>query len=118
MSAWIFSSLVMVGSIVAVNGLRQFFIDPLGDPTSNFIWFLLQMLPLLLPLPGVLGAKLRSTFALCMVSMLYFIHGIVYVFDPRLQLLSVMEIVFSLALCVTTTILVRRIREREAQEGV
>ncbi|MEM7077786.1 MAG: DUF2069 domain-containing protein [Pseudomonadota bacterium] len=114
MAGWIFTNLVMVGSIIALTGLRQFFIDPLGDTTSNAIWFFLQILPLLLPLPGMLSAKLRSSFVMCLVSMLYFVHGVMYAFDPHLQLLSILEIIFALGLCAATTMLVRRIRAEEA----
>ena len=47
-----------------MTGLRQFFIEPLATPSSNGIWFLIQVLPLLLPMPGALRGELRSMFML------------------------------------------------------
>ncbi|XOV84437.1 MAG: DUF2069 domain-containing protein [bacterium] len=114
MKGWLFLSLMMVGSLFALTGLRQFFIEPLDDPGVNAAWFLIQMLPLLLPLPGLLRGHLRPAFFMCMSSMLYFIHGVLVVFDPDLFVFGLFEILFSLGLCGATAILVRRIREHEA----
>jgi len=111
---WLFLSLMMVGSLFAMTGLRQFFIEPLEDPGVNAAWFLIQLLPLLLPLPGMLRGNLRPTFFMCMSSMLYFIHGVLVVFDPDLLVFGLFEILFSLGLCGATAVLVRRIREHEA----
>ena len=114
MKGWLFIALLLVGSLVALTGLRQFFVEPLDGTLPNLIWFVLQLLPLLLPLPGLLHVKLRSTFVMCMTSMLYFIHGVLLVFDPAMRLMGAFEIAFSLGLSATTAILVRMIREQEA----
>ncbi len=114
MKGWLFVAFVMLGSLVALTGLRQFFVEPLANPLPNVIWFVLQLMPLLLPLPGLMRLKLSSTFILCMSSTLYFIHGVYVISDPKLQLLGVFEISFSLGLCATTAYLVRMIREAEA----
>lgn len=114
MKGWLFIALLLVGSLVALTGLRQFFVEPLDGTLTNAVWFVLQLLPLLLPLPGLLRLKLRSTFVMCMTSMLYFIHGVLLVFDPAMRLMGAFEIAFSLGLSAATAILVRKIREHEA----
>ncbi len=115
MKGWLFLSLMMVGSLFAMTGLRQFFIEPLDDAGVNAAWFVIQLLPLLLPLPGLLRGNLRPVFFMCMSSMLYFIHGVLVVSDPDMQLFGIFEILFALGLCAATAILVRKIREHEAQ---
>ena len=91
--------------------MRQFFLQPLGDSGANLVWFVLQVLPLLLPLIGVIRGGLRSTFFLCMASTLYFIHGVLIVFDAGFRLLGATEIIFALGLCATTAMMIRRMRE-------
>ena len=47
MQGWLFLTFIMVGSLVGVTGMRQFFVEPLSDLSVNAIWFVLQILPLL-----------------------------------------------------------------------
>ena len=115
MQGWIFSTYVAMGSLISLTGLRQIFIQPLPDTWLNLIWFVIQILPLLLLLPGLMSGSLRSTFLLCLASLLYFIHGVMACFDPAIRILGAVEIVFSLALCATTAFLVRRMREAGAE---
>ena len=115
MKGWLFLTLMMVGSLFAMTGLRQFFIEPLDDAGVNAAWFIIQLLPLLLPLPGVLRGSLRPIFFMCMSSMLYFIHGVLVVSDPEMLLFGVFEILFALGLCASTAILVRKTREHQAE---
>ena len=117
MRGWLFACLILTGSLVALTGLRQFFIEPLASTSSNVIWFVLQLLPLLLPLPGVLRLHLKPTFMLCLATMLYFIHGVYVISDPKLTLLGGFEIGFALALCAVTAWMVRSMREAAAQRG-
>ena len=112
---WLFVTLVLIGSLVSLTGLRQFFVEPLATTSSNVIWFVIQLLPLLLPLPGLLHLRLRSTFMLCLATMLYFVHGVYVLFDPKLQLFGSFEIGFALALCAVTAFMVRKMREAAAQ---
>ena len=113
LKGWLFAALMLVGCLFALHGLRQFFIEPLTGTTANVIWFVIQLLPLLLPLPGLLRVQLRSTFMLCLVTMLYFTHGVYVIFDPKLALLGGFEIGFALALCAVTAYMVRKIREAD-----
>lgn len=88
--------------------------EPLDEQTSNYIWFAVQTLPLLAPLPGLLLGSLRATFAICIMSNLYFIHGVLALFENKL-VYGALEIVFALSLCVVSAIIVRKIREAQAQ---
>lgn len=113
---WLFVALLLMGSLVALTGLRQFFIEPLASTSSNVIWFIVQLLPLLIPLPGLLRLQLRPTFILCMATLLYFIHGVYVVSDPKLTLLGSLEIGFALLLCAVFAFMVRKMREAAAQQ--
>lgn len=117
MRGWLFLSLICTGSLLAVTGLRQFFIEPLGTSSSNSVWFLIQVLPLLLPLPGALRGQLRSMFLLCLVSSLYFIHAVLVINDEPLFLIASAELLFSLGLAVCTAVFVRKRRELDAESG-
>ena len=117
MRGWLFLSLICTGSLLAVTGLRQFFIEPLGTSSSNSVWFLIQVLPLLLPLPGALRGQWRSMFLLCLVSSLYFIHAVLVINDEPLFLIASAELLFSLGLAVCTAVFVRKRRELDAESG-
>ena len=112
---WLFVALLLIGSLVALTGLRQFFIEPLATTSSNVIWFVVQLLPLLLPLPGVLLLHLRAVFMLCLATMLYFIHGVYVVSDPKLAVVGGVEIGCALVLCAVSALMVRKLREAAAQ---
>lgn len=117
MRGWLFLSLICTGSLLAVTGLRQFFIEPLSTSSSNSVWFLIQVLPLLLPLPGALRGQLRSMFLLCLVSSLYFIHAVLVINDEPLFLIASAELLFSLGLAVCTAVFVRKRRELDAESS-
>ena len=112
LQGWLFLTYICVGSLFALTGLRQIFINPLDHTLFNWIWFALQILPLVGPLPGLLSLRIRSVFLLCLFSLLYFVHGVLYTIDNAL--IGGAEIGFSLLLCGVTTYLVRQLRELEA----
>jgi uncharacterized membrane protein len=113
-SGHLFVAFLLLGSIVALTGLRQFFIEPLENGAINALWFVVQILPLLLTLPGLIRARLRSTFILCLISLLYFIHGVLAAFDPTLRVFGALEICLALSLCALTALMVRSMREQGA----
>lgn len=86
---------------------------------QNIVWFIVQILPLLVTLPGLITGQVRSTFVLCLVSLLYFIHGVLLAFEPGGQvdlsnaLMGTIEIIFALGLCGSTAMLVRKFREAD-----
>ena len=100
----------MIGSLFALTGLRQFFVEPLADATSNAIWFGLQIAPLLAVLPGVLRLKHRSCFLAALVATLYFVHGVLLVVDADSATMGFWEVGFSLVLVFTATHLARLTR--------
>ncbi len=83
------------------------------DLARNIIWFIVQILPLLVTLPGLITGQVRSTFVLCLVSLLYFIHGVLLAFESENVIFGWMEIVFALGLCGSTAMLVRKLREAD-----
>lgn len=118
MQGWLFLIFIMIGSLLGVTGLRQFFIDPLPTTALNTIWFFVQALPLLLCLPSALRGQLKGMFFLCLVSTLYFIHGVLNVFDPTMFYWGAAEIFFALALCGITALYVRKLREFNAAHNI
>jgi uncharacterized membrane protein len=91
-------ALFLIGSLFALTGLRQFFVQPLASPFANVAWFVLQVLPLLAVLPGVLRLSARGFFYAILAAMLYFIHGVMEAATPALRGLALWEIGFATAL--------------------
>ncbi len=116
MRGFLFLAMMLTGSLIALTGLRQIFMQPLADDSVNMVWFIMQILPLLLTLPGVLRLTVNSTLMLCLVSLLYFTHGVLIVFDADTRLIGALEIVFSIGLCAVTAWMVRQLREQAAQD--
>jgi uncharacterized membrane protein len=102
--------LAMIGSLLALTGLRQFFIEPLATTSSNVIWFLLQVTPLLVVIPGMLRFNYRSAFLAIVVASLYFIHGVMLAVSEEMRTLGLWEVGFALLLILAATYLVRGIR--------
>jgi uncharacterized membrane protein len=111
MQLWLFSAYAMVGSLFAMTSLNQFLFSSTPNIWLNVVFFALQVLPLLLPLPTMMSGQIRGTFFMCMVSLLYFIHGTLMCFDPDMLLFGALEITFSLSLCASTAAMVRQLRE-------
>jgi uncharacterized membrane protein len=105
-----FLCLLGIGSLFALTGLRQFFVEPLETTSSNLIWFTIQVLPLLLVLPGVLGLKPRSYLLAALAAMLYFCHGVLQAVSIEDRVLGLWEVGFSLALILTASFALRHLR--------
>ena len=105
-----FLTLLAIGSLFALTGLRQFFVEPLQSTGPNVIWFGIQVLPLLLVLPGILRLTIRSYFLATLVAMLYFCHGVLQAVSVEDRLLGLWEVGFSLALVLTASWAVRHLR--------
>ncbi len=115
MRGWLFIALLLAGSLFALTGLRQFFIEPLATTIPNVIWFVVQVLPLLVVLPGFLKLSTRSAFYMILAAMLYFIHGILEAATPEHRLFAGVEIAVSVGLICIATWMLRRLRERDAR---
>jgi len=118
MRGWLFVSLILAGSLFALTGLRQFFIEPLASSSTNFIWFVIQVLPLIVVLPGFLRLQTRSAFYMILAAMLYFIHGVLEAATPEHRLLAGAEIITSVGLTAIATWMLRQLRERDGRLSV
>jgi uncharacterized membrane protein len=90
--------LLLIGSLFALTGLRQFFLEPLPTPSINALWFFIQVLPLLGVVPGILMLGARSFLIAALISTLYFVHGVLLVATPELRSLGLWEAAFSVGL--------------------
>jgi len=109
-----FLCLLSAGSLFALTGLRQFFLQPLANPLPNALWFLIQVLPVLLVLPGVLSLKPRSFLLAALAAMLYFSHGVLISVAPDQRSLGLWEVGFALALILSASFAVRHLRQADA----
>jgi len=109
-----FVCVLLIGSLFALTGLRQFFVQPLASPTSNTLWFVIQVLPLLAVVPGVLRLRARSHLLAALASTLYFVHGVLLCATPQLRALGLWEIVFSVALLVAGSYAARHLSAADA----
>ena len=72
------------------------FAPPRHAPTSLVL--ALTTLPLMIPLRGLLYDQRGAYIGLGLLSLLYFIHGVVAAVDPGQRVLAGLEIAFSLSL--------------------
>ncbi len=106
----LFVCLLLIGSLFALTGMRQFFVEPLASTQSNIIWFVIQVAPLLVIIPGLLRMHYRSAFYTILVASLYFVHGVLLAVDEAHRLLAFTEVGISLALVLAATYLLRGLR--------
>ncbi len=104
-----FLCLLAAGSLFAVTGLRQFFVEPLEDPVSNTVWFLLQAAPVLLVVPGMLRNSRRGYFYAILAASLYFIHGTMEAATADQRALALWETGFAVALIAAASLAMRRL---------
>jgi uncharacterized membrane protein len=105
-----FLALVMIGSLFAITGLRQFFVEPLEGAIANALWFLVQVAPLLLVLPGVLRGSHRGYFFAILAAFLYFIHGTMEAGTADQRALALWETGFAVALVAVSSLAMRRLQ--------
>ena len=109
MRGWLLIALILMGCLFALTGVRQFLVDPVPAMSANGVWFVLQVLPLLLVLPGVLRLNRNALFFTTLASCLYLIHGILGVADWELPVFATLEIGFALGLFVAVCVVMRKI---------
>lgn len=112
-----FLCLFCLGSLFALTGLKQFFIEPLASPGPNLLWFLVQVLPLLGVTPGILRLKARSYLLAALAAMLYFSHGVMVAIAPDMRTYGLWEVGFALGLVLTASFTVRHLRLAGAADG-
>jgi uncharacterized membrane protein len=88
--------LLWLGSLFALLGLQRFFVEPLASTAATVAVFMAQTLPLLVLLPVVLRGGARGPLWLCLVTPLYFAHGIWQWHTPAAHIFGIFEVVFAL----------------------
>ena len=111
MQGWTFLNFICIGSLFALTGLRQFFIEPLANTSTNAVWFAIQVLPLLAILPGLMRRNINAHMYAILVSMLYFVHGVMLAATEPLRWFGLVEILVALAMTGVSTVLLKRLRE-------
>jgi uncharacterized membrane protein len=104
-----FLCLLLIGSLFAITGLRQYFAEPLASPFTNTLWFVIQVLPLLAVLPGVLRGTARGYFFTVLAASLYFVHGVIEAATPDLRTMAFWETGFAVALIAVSSLAMRRL---------
>lgn len=100
-----FTLLVWTGSLFALLGLQRFFVDPLTTFPLTLAVFLVQTAPLLFVLPVALRAGARGPLWLCLVTLIYFVHGVWQWSTPSARLFGILEVIFALGAFVTAWVL-------------
>ena len=102
-------SLVSLGSVFSVLALYRYFVDPFDSLLISTSMLILQAAPLLVLVFGVVFLRSRQIFYLAMVSLLYFMHGIVLMVLPESRGFGLAEVIFALVLCVSSAYLVKNL---------
>jgi uncharacterized membrane protein len=104
------ASLLSAGAIFALMGLRQFFFDPMANPTGNIVSFWIVALPIVLIVPGMLRLNPRGYLFAALAGMLYFCHGVWLAVSPVLRSFGIWEVAFALALVASATLTLRLLK--------
>lgn len=109
--AWQFTSIVMTGSVLATLGLYRIFAASPAHTTqfslAVLLWFLLEISPLLLVVPGIVNLHRKSIFWATLVSMLYVVEGIYLAAAPLSRSTGISVAVFALGMFIACTYLLR-----------
>ena len=91
----------LVSSIAALDGIV----------VATFVIWLLQILPLLIFLPGLHKSRLRSYAWVSFVVLLYFMHGVLVAFSPSRLMFGLVEVALCAMLFVSLIIFIRQFRD-------
>ncbi len=116
-AGWLFIILLLLGSLFALTGVRQVWIQPLAVPISNFIWLGIQVLPLLALLPGLLTRRVNAYVYCALVSLLYLIHGVWLAATEALRTLGIIEALVAFALAVVASYGAKLLRDEEGLDA-
>lgn len=100
------ASLACFLALIALLSLNNLLFADLHGARVGVI-MAIELLPLLLLLPGMLNGSARAHAWTCFVVNLYFIKGVLAAFDPARALLGWVEVVLSLGLFVSALLYVR-----------
>jgi uncharacterized membrane protein len=99
--------LMWVGSLFALLGMQRFFIEPLPSLPMTVAVFVGQVAPLLIVLPGALRPGSRGPLWVCLVVLLYFVHGVWQWTSASGRLIGMLEVFFSVGAFVTAWVLLK-----------
>jgi uncharacterized membrane protein len=102
-----FTLLLWSGSVFALLGLQRFFVDPLSSVPATVAVFIVQTAPLLLVLPIALRNGTRGPLWLCLVMLLYFVHGVWQWNTPDAHVFGIFEVIFALGAFMTAWVLLK-----------
>lgn len=108
MKGYQLACLVLIGSLFAITGLRQYFVEPLDSAFANTLWFVIEVLPLLAVLPGVLRGSSRGYFYAALAALLYFVHGTMEAATPDHRAIALWETGFAVGLVAVAGSAMRR----------
>ena len=112
-------SLVAFFALIALLAANNLWFANLHGARTGVI-LAIELVPLLLVLPGMLIGSARAHAWTCFVVNLYFIKGVLAAFDPARALLGWLEVGISLVLFVSALLFVRwrfQYERRVAGEG-
>ncbi len=95
---------ILIGSLFAITGVRQFMLDPIHKVELDVMWFLLQVAPLLAILPGLLSGTRKGFMYCALASLFYFVHGVMLSTNPELQRLGILEAGLAMVLATVATL--------------
>jgi uncharacterized membrane protein len=107
--------LIWIGSLFALLGLQRVFVEPLASLVATIAVFVVQVAPLLVVGPLALRPGARGPLWVCLVTMLYFIHGVWQWSDPATRVFGVFEVFFSLGAFVSGWILLKILPRDDAK---
>jgi uncharacterized membrane protein len=113
---WQFVTLVSIGSLFAVFGLRRLFVVPDAASPGNLAVLALQALPLLAFVPAIVGGSARAAAFLAFVSIAYFVGAVLALVDPDGRLYGSALLLFSTTLFLGSTYYTRE-RGRRGDPG-
>ena len=102
-------TLLFLGSLIAVLGLNRFFIDPIPGNAANWFAFILQTAPLFIIAPGIAAQKRMWVFSSALLSMAYFVHGVIRMATPETRPVASWELVFAMGLFISLWVLAKKI---------
>ena len=82
----------------------------LGASAAMPVIWLLQTLPLLIFLPGLVQGKARSYAWMSFVVLLYFVHGVLLAFDAQRRWLGLVEVTLCVLMFICLIVFIRRYR--------
>ena len=101
------SLLLWIGSLFALLGLQRVFVEPLATLPATIAVFVAQVVPLLIVLPLALRDGAKGPLWVCLVTLLYFTHGVWQWSDPATRTFGVFEVMFALGAFANAWILLK-----------